>query len=53
MDLLDAAENDLTISGLCDRFEAAVSDVLAGNGESVAAVLSEIEAIAQRIGGRA
>jgi len=53
MDLLDAAENDLTIPGLCDRFEAAVSDVLAGNGENVAAVRSEVEAIAQRIGGHA
>jgi len=53
MDLLDEAENGLMIPGLCDRFEAAVADVLAGNGESVAVLRPEIEAIAQRIDGRA
>jgi hypothetical protein len=52
LDLLDAAEDDLTIPGLCDRFAVAVSDVLAGTGRSVAAVLTEIEGAAQRIARR-
>ena len=51
-DLLDALESDLEAPGLCDRLEASVVGILAGNADNLRALGSEIVALAKRLGGR-
>ncbi len=52
-DLLDEVESDLAVPGLCDRLDASVVAVLAGNADVLRALGTDIEALANRLGGRA